>query len=502
MKKLLSLSLCLLLTLACAVGLAEAPTPISAILRLPATFIVEDNPVVKAWGERTGVTFEIEAPPVSNYSDRLNIVMASGELPDLIHIQNLNSTFQQWARDGLLLDLTDYFTPEKMPHATSVLTAEELASCYVDGRLYALPRAQAKPYDAIIYRGDWLDKLGLEIPQTAEEFAKVMEAFTTQDPDGNGQNDTYGFSVRGVTLEDRNFAHAFGLRPNSIPNAAGEYELMQTQEGYMRLLDWLRGMYENGSLNPEWYLAQSYEDQDMFYAGKIGAVYTDCTINHVITFANNETFKAANPGAYLVAGPALRPEGTDTVDIYYPPQVWGAHAANADSENVEKIIEILDDGYTNECVTLLFKGLEGVTYTSLDPETRVITATEEQAALGNNVYASSYLCINYQLEDKGIVISGGTATTPEDTAKWLEASAYVERIERRVGYLPESALDGMADETTRLTNDGTFSELAERRTQYICGQISREEMASYLTEVYAPANEGVMQIIRESKINQ
>lgn len=116
MKKLVALLLAAVMALSCASALAE--TTISAIWRLPATFVVEDNPVIAAWGERTGVKLDIEAPPISNYTDRLNIVMASGELPDILFAQNFDSTFQQWARDGMLLDLTDYLTPEKMPTAS------------------------------------------------------------------------------------------------------------------------------------------------------------------------------------------------------------------------------------------------------------------------------------------------------------------------------------------------------------------------------------------------
>ncbi len=41
-------------------------------------------------------------------------------------------------------------------------------------------------------RQDWLDNLGLEVPRTWDEMAAVAEAFVTQDPDGNGEDDTIG----------------------------------------------------------------------------------------------------------------------------------------------------------------------------------------------------------------------------------------------------------------------------------------------------------------------
>ncbi|MDT2194410.1 hypothetical protein [Paenibacillus larvae] len=44
-------------------------------------------------------------------------------------------------------------------------------------------------------RKDWLDRLGLEPPVTIEEYEKVIEAFATQDPNGSGEQDTYGLSM-------------------------------------------------------------------------------------------------------------------------------------------------------------------------------------------------------------------------------------------------------------------------------------------------------------------
>ena len=498
MKKLVSLLLAVLMLVTCTSALAE--TTLTAIWRLPATFQVEDNPVIKAWGERTGVTLDVEAPPISNYTDRLNIVMASGDLPDVLYVQNFDATYQQWARDGLLLDLTEYLTPEKMPIASSVLTEDELASAMVDGRLYAFPRVQTKPQDCILYRGDWLDKLGLKIPTTPEKFAAVMTAFATQDPDGNGIDDTYGIYMR--NWEDRNLIYGFDVIPSSVPDENGEYTLMQGQEHYMDFLDWLHDMYAAGGIYPEWYLATAYEDQDMFFAGKVGAVYTDIILNHLITFENNETFKAANPDGYLVAGPALHVEGEDLASLYYPPQIWGGVMINADSEHIDEAIALIDDAYSDACTTLLFKGIEGENYISLDPETRVITATPEQTAATDNILAASYLTVNYQLENKGMIIAGGTSSTPEELEQWLAADAYIATLEQRVSYLGENIIPGMSDANAKLTNDGVFTQFNEMRTKYVCGQITRDEMVAYLNDVYVPACEGIMELIRSSGINK
>ena len=53
--------------------------------------------------------------------------------------------------------------------------------------------------NVLLIRKDWLDKLGLQPPKTWDDLAKVAQAFTTQDPDGDGKADTYGLAVPGST---------------------------------------------------------------------------------------------------------------------------------------------------------------------------------------------------------------------------------------------------------------------------------------------------------------
>ena len=53
-----------------------------------------------------------------------------------------------------------------------------------------------------------------------------------------------------------------------------------------------------------------------------------------------------------------------------------------------------------------------------------------------------------------------------------------------------------------MASGGVYSERNEKITQYICGQITEEEMASYLKNVYVPACEPMMNVIRASGINK
>ena len=48
---------------------------------------------------------------------------------------------------------------------------------------------------AVIVRKDWLANVGLELPKTTEDLYEVAKAFTEDDPDGNGADDTYGIII-------------------------------------------------------------------------------------------------------------------------------------------------------------------------------------------------------------------------------------------------------------------------------------------------------------------
>lgn len=70
-----------------------------------------------------------------------------------------------------------------------------------DGKIYGMA---VSPHltegEVMIIRQDWLDNLGLEAPTTIDEFEEVIRAFTEDDPDGNGEKDTYGFTYEGDTI--------------------------------------------------------------------------------------------------------------------------------------------------------------------------------------------------------------------------------------------------------------------------------------------------------------
>jgi len=132
---------------------------------------------------------------VSNETEKLPLIMASGDLPDVIMACSMSSAeLLSYADQGLLLPLDQYW--EYAPNFKNLIETNELArlsSVTPDGHVYAMNRFVDSYNESINKRAwiyqPWLDKLGLEIPETTEELRTVLEAFRDQDPNGNGQKD-------------------------------------------------------------------------------------------------------------------------------------------------------------------------------------------------------------------------------------------------------------------------------------------------------------------------
>lgn len=150
-----------------------------------------ESPAWQAIEDFTNTKLDITYVPSSNYEERFNITLASGDLPSMI-LTNKTSSFINAVQDGAFWDLTDHLADYENLSQLNDIVKNNIS---IDGSVYGLYRARPLGRMAVTIRKDWLDNLGMEIPTTTDEFYDVMYAFTHDDPDGNGQNDTVGTIV-------------------------------------------------------------------------------------------------------------------------------------------------------------------------------------------------------------------------------------------------------------------------------------------------------------------
>jgi len=167
---------------------------------VPDNAIVEDfstNEFTKYLEEQTNIHIEWDVVPGSSAGEKLNLVLSSGEgLPDVIMGFNMSNSQQMiFGTQGVIRPLNDLIDKygfetkkmfEQMPVVKDSMTAP-------DGNIYSLPHTNecfhcTLPRRMWIYE-PWLDKLGLKMPTTTDEFYQVLKAFKEQDPNGNGKAD-------------------------------------------------------------------------------------------------------------------------------------------------------------------------------------------------------------------------------------------------------------------------------------------------------------------------
>ncbi|KRG15491.1 hypothetical protein ACA30_06215 [Virgibacillus soli] len=171
---------------------------------IPSNSLVKDfdkNEFTKWYEEKTGVHINWEIVPAEGAKEKLNLMLTSGDLPDVIMDFTLTpSQLMIYGQKGVFLNLNDLIDNygvetkkmfEEFPAVKDAVTTP-------DGDIYALPQVNdcyhcSMPQKMWVYQ-PWLDELGLEMPTTTEEFYTVLKAFKEEDPNGNGKADEIPFS--------------------------------------------------------------------------------------------------------------------------------------------------------------------------------------------------------------------------------------------------------------------------------------------------------------------
>ncbi len=153
----------------------------------------EDNRWVKWIREQSGINVSIVPVPRNQAQEKLNVLIASNQAPDLIWEYDRNY-IGQLVTQGVIQPIDEYIEKYSTSYKAYLEQHPELKPYLTfDGKTYAVTTKRAVNTVAnhgMWIRQDWLDKLKLKAPTTVEELVEVAKAFKDGDPDGNGKPDT------------------------------------------------------------------------------------------------------------------------------------------------------------------------------------------------------------------------------------------------------------------------------------------------------------------------
>lgn len=239
--------------------------------------------ILKRLEKETGVKIEWTNYQ-SDFAEKRNLDISSGDLPDAIHNDGASDVeLMSWAKQGVIVPVEDLIK-KYMPNLQKVLDEKPEYKSMItapDGHIYSFPWIEelGEGKESIHTVNDmawinkaWLDKLGLKMPQTTDELVKVLEAFKTQDPNGNGKADEIPMSfINKPGNEDfKVLFGSFGEGDNDdhlIVSNDNKVDFTADNDSYKEGVAFMRSLQEKGLIDSEafeqdWntYIAKGGED--------------------------------------------------------------------------------------------------------------------------------------------------------------------------------------------------------------------------------------------------
>lgn len=148
---------------------------------------ITQNPLGSIWQEETGVNVEF-IQPMNGSEEALTILLASGDLPDILltNLYNQPGGVKKYVDDEVIIPITDYmdkFAPNLKKYLDENKDIDKMSKSD-DGEYFSFPflRGDEKltVSSGLAVRKDMLDKAGLDIPETIDEWHTVLQAFKSQ----------------------------------------------------------------------------------------------------------------------------------------------------------------------------------------------------------------------------------------------------------------------------------------------------------------------------------
>jgi ABC-type glycerol-3-phosphate transport system substrate-binding protein len=239
------------------------------------------------------------------YVDKISLITSTGDLADLQFCNAFNDMPLMMDND-LLLE-TGPLLDQYGKNILAATPKDAWDSTVYNGKQYA---AAHNIYDLniwnLVYRKDWLDKLGLKVPETLDDYTQALKAFTFNDPTGTGRKGTFGRALFNSIKFDDDIFHAFGVAVGHHAigfwsDRNGHLELDWVQPGMKDAWTWLRARWAEKVFDPDSITQQITYKGQVWQAGTIGSQYGSWTGMDTDLLAIRKT----DPKAELVAGPAL-----------------------------------------------------------------------------------------------------------------------------------------------------------------------------------------------------
>lgn len=324
----------------------------------------------------TKVTFQHPTGSASDIQQQFNLLLASGNMPDVIEFNWLANSPQgpeKAIEDGYILrlnDLIDEYAPnfkkylEENPEIAKTIKTD-------NGSIYGFPFIRGDIKLAISYgammRKDWLDKLSLDPPTTIEEWEQVLTAFRDQDPNGNNKKDEIPFLLNYSHVKHpsyNNLIGAWGIAAEFY-QVDGKVKYGMLQPEFKEFIETMHRWYEAGLIDHDFAITNRELQDARVTNHELGTVHSWAGSGlgaYMDLMKNDPDFELVG-----VQPPTLnKGEISPLAQVANMVNATYIAAVTTKAKHPEEIVRWLDYAYGPEGHMLFNFGVEGLTYNMVD----------------------------------------------------------------------------------------------------------------------------------------
>ena len=343
----------------------------------------DDIMVIQEVEKRLNIDIEWVHPTDPNAE--LSIMLASGDYTDIIgsNWSGYPGGIYKAFDDGIVIRLNDLIESD-VPNVYALMQQYPMynkAMLNDNGDILGFRRLELgfieRPYNGFQVRKDWLEIVGMDVPETIEDWHRLLTAFKMQDFDNDGNTDEVPF-IGDKGNNFKKFAAAFGVLPTgfSMDPDSGRVVYSPIQDAYREWIALMLKWRDEGLIDVESLLVDGKVMEQEAVSGQGGVWW----------HFNSRLERWKQAGRELDAdwltvaapypiGPAGKPYSTENFDRITHGLHYGISSNNS---QLEKTMELMNYLYSSEGSELYNWGIEGKTYSVEDGKKSLMVSFDEK----------------------------------------------------------------------------------------------------------------------------
>ena len=340
------------------------PPPLAAIMDSPNDMSL----LYQKFEEITNVHIDFQMVNMMDAATTFTLMIAGGDYCDIVNdTLNYYDTADQAYEDGIAVDLMEY--PDSVPNFMALMEQYPQIRTDLDtleGHILNMPRIDMPIGQAaengLLIRQDWLDDLGLDMPNSYDEMHDVLAAFKS------AYNITDPYVMPYQVLSPWGLMSA-GYGIPAVADANNFYvdlktdkvELATISDAYYDYLCMFRDWYQEGLINPNFVSqASNIPDESIISTEQTGIWFSD--LSYIKTY--QELLTSVNPNAELalMGDPGVDAQRSGYMEKQFTVAGTGGFSVSEQCDDIALALSWCDMWYNPALTQFINYGYEGETF--------------------------------------------------------------------------------------------------------------------------------------------